>query len=53
MQWRHFKEKINFNLSQMEALREKFVVLIGAEDEANDPSKYPEVMQTAGHSSFR
>ena len=30
----------------VQALKEKFVVLIGSEDEANDPSKYPEVMQT-------
>jgi non-heme chloroperoxidase len=36
--------------NDVQALREKFVVLIGAEDEANDPTKYPEVMKTSDES---
>lgn len=32
--------------NDIQALGKKFVVLIGDKDEANDPAKYPEVMQT-------
>ncbi len=34
----------------IQALGEKFLVLVGAEDEANDPSKYQEIMQTSERS---
>jgi alpha-beta hydrolase superfamily lysophospholipase len=34
--------------TDMQALGKKVLVLIGAEDEANDPAKYPEIMQTSG-----
>jgi non-heme chloroperoxidase len=32
------------------AMEKKVLVLIGSRDEANDPAKYPEVMQTSGES---
>jgi len=33
--------------NDIRALENKFLVLIGSQDEANDPDKYPEVMQTS------
>lgn len=36
--------------NDVRALGNKFLVLIGSEDEANDPTKYPEVMQTSDKS---
>ena len=31
----------------IQALGNKYVILIGSDDEANDPAKYPEIMQTS------
>lgn len=36
--------------SDIHALKRDFLVLIGAKDEANDPAKYPEIMQTSNDS---
>ena len=36
--------------NDIRALGENFLVLIGEKDEANDPAKFPEVMQTSSES---
>ncbi len=36
--------------ADIRAIEKKALVLIGAEDEANDPAKYPEIMQTTDQS---